>query len=108
MKPDLPEIIATYFANDNAGNPAALAACFAKDATVLDEGPTHQGSAAIARWMAEAKAKYQHTATPLAVEVQGGRTVVTATVAGNFPGSPIDLAHAFRLKGGRIVSLEIG
>ncbi|MDB5417770.1 MAG: hypothetical protein JWP50_1189 [Phenylobacterium sp.] len=54
--------------------------------------------------MAAAKAKYQHTATPLAVEVREGRTVVTPAVAGNFPGSPVDLAHAFRLKGGPIAS----
>ena len=108
MRTELPEIIERYFANENADNIDALAACFRPGATVLDEGRTHHGRAAIRRWMAEAKAKYQHTVTPLGAETQGGRTVVTATVAGTFPGSPVQLAHAFQLQGGRIASLEIG
>ena len=108
MKPDLPEIIETYFANENASNAGGLAACFTKDATVLDEGLTHQGPAAISQWMADAKAKYQHTVRPLTVDMRDGRVVVTATVTGNFPGSPVQLAHAFRLRGGRIAALEIG
>ena len=36
-----------------------------------------------------------------------GATVVIARVAGDFPGSPVELQHAFRLDGGQIVSLEI-
>jgi hypothetical protein len=33
--------------------------------------------------------------------------VVLARVAGDFPGSPVELQHAFRLDGGQIASLEI-
>jgi len=33
--------------------------------------------------------------------------VVLVRVAGDFPGSPVELQHAFRLDGGRIASLEI-
>jgi hypothetical protein len=33
--------------------------------------------------------------------------VVIASVAGNFPGSPVDLSYAFQLENGLILSLEI-
>jgi len=36
-----------------------------------------------------------------------GATVVIARVAGDFPGSPVELQHAFRLDGGQIASLGI-
>jgi hypothetical protein len=108
MTSDLPEIIEDFFASENADNAERLAACFTPQATVRDEGRTYSGRAAIKAWMTEAKAKYHHTATPSGAEVREGRTIVTATVAGAFPGSPVQLAHAFRLQDGRIASLEIG
>lgn len=107
MKLDLPNIIERYFASDNASDLDGLAACFTADATVRDEGKTHRGTAAIKRWMGEAKAKYQHTTAPLSIEPRGGRTVVTAEVSGRFPGSPVRLAYDFDLDGDRIASLEI-
>jgi hypothetical protein len=36
-----------------------------------------------------------------------GRTVVTSHVAGDFPGSPVDLRYFFRLENDKIVELEI-
>jgi ketosteroid isomerase-like protein len=108
MQPPLPDILKRYFAFENAGDAEGLAGCFTADATVLDEGRTFQGPAAIRQWMTDAKAKYHHTAEPLRLALQHGRTVVTATVAGDFPGSPVRLAHAFRLEDDRIASLEIG
>jgi hypothetical protein len=66
-----------------------------------------QGSDSIKRWMKDAKAKYHHTADPIAVSYHGGKTIVTARVAGAFPNSPLDLEHVFVVEGGAIVSLEI-
>ena len=37
-----------------------------------------------------------------------GGTVVVGKVSGDFPGSPVDLEHAFKLNGDKIASLEIG
>ena len=108
MNSEIPEIIQRYFESETAANLEALAACFTPQATVLDEGRTYRGRAEIRQWMAEAKAKYQHSVTPLEAQARDGRTVVSATVAGNFAGSPVTLAHAFRLRGGRIAALEIG
>ena len=61
----LPTSIEAYFAADAAQDGAALAATFAADAVVQDEGKTHRGPAAIRAWWLAAKAKYRHHAEPL-------------------------------------------
>jgi hypothetical protein len=103
----LPEPIAAYVAADNAGDDAALAACFAADAVVRDEGRTIRGLDAILAWKAEAKRKYRYMVEPLAMAEEDGRTLLTARVAGQFPGSPVDLRYVFGFADGRIASLEI-
>ena|SRR5882724_5205084 len=108
MTVDLPAPLAAYFAAENGNDPETLSRCFRAGATVRDEGRTIEGPAAIARWMAAAKAKYQHTVEPLQVATRDGKTVVTAKVSGNFPGSPANLEHSFVIEGGKIAALEIG
>ena len=108
MSVTLPDPLAKFFSAENRGDPDGLGACFADHAVVRDEGQTYQGVAAIKQWMRDAKRKYQHTAEPTAIAQRDGKTVVAATVAGNFPGSPVSLAHIFGIDGDRIVSLEIG
>lgn len=103
----LPDPIAAYVAADNAGDDAALAACFAADAVVRDEGRTIEGVDAILGWKADAKRKYRYTVEPLAVAAAAGGAVLTARVSGQFPGSPVELRYAFGLKDGRITTLEI-
>jgi hypothetical protein len=107
MPLDLPAPVAGYFDAANAARAAQASLHFALDATVADEGRTHTGTAAIAAWIAGVAETYACTATPTAMREDDGRTVVTATVAGNFPGSPIELDYTFRLSGDRIVHLEI-
>jgi hypothetical protein len=102
----LPEPIAAYFAADQQ-NPEALARCFTPQAVVRDEGHTHTGTDAIRAWKAAAAARYNHTAAPFALEREAGVHVVRAHVAGNFPGSPVDLRYRFRLERGLVASLEI-
>jgi hypothetical protein len=63
--------------------------------------------AAIKRWKAETKEKYQHTVEPLKFVEKEGKTIVTNRLTGNFPGSPIELEFVFTLEGDKIVSLEI-
>jgi len=36
-----------------------------------------------------------------------GETVVTCRLSGNFPGSPVELRHAFVVAGAKITRLEI-
>jgi ketosteroid isomerase-like protein len=104
---DLPTPIVIYIAAENRGDTEAMAQCFAEDAVVRDEGKTIKGLAAIKRWKAETKRKYQHTVEPLASVQKNGKTIVTNRLTGNFPGSPIELQFVFTLDGGKIVSLEI-
>lgn len=99
--------ISAFFEAERAEDLDALARCFGERATVRDEGRVVQGPDAIKRWMRDAKAKYHHTAEPIALSHHGGKTVVTARVTGAFPKSPLDLEHVFVLEGGTIVSLEI-
>jgi len=108
MTLELAPAIERYFDAEERGDFEVLAACFTKTARVRDEGRTVEGPAAIKQWMAAAKAKYHHVATPLSVSHRDGRVVVTARLAGSFPNSPLDVDHAFELSDGKISYLEIG
>jgi len=103
----LPEPIATYFAAQDARDFARFERCFDAEAVVRDEGRAIKGVAAIKAWQMEAAAKYNHIAEPVGLIERDGKTVVTAKVTGNFPGSPVGLDHIFELRGDKIVALEI-
>jgi hypothetical protein len=103
----LPRPIEIYFESDKARDAEALARCFTADARVHDEERTHEGLAAITAWRIEARQKYEYTVEPLQAVQRDGKTVVTARVSGNFPGSPVTLAYAFELDRDQITSLEI-
>jgi SnoaL-like domain len=103
---NLPEPIASFFAADPQ-NPAAVAYCFTPQAVVKDEGQTCTGLEAIKAWKAAAAAKYQYTVQPFAWVQKDGQHTVSGHVAGNFPGSPVDLRYHFRLERGLIAALEI-
>jgi len=103
----LPKPIATYFAAEKDGDAGALAQCFTPDGVVHDEGNTFMGAPAIEQWNANARAKYHQSVVPLRATERDGAIVVVARVSGDFPGSPVDLQHVFRLHGEKIASLEI-
>ncbi len=103
----LPDAIASYYAAEKASDFNALAAAFADDATLRDEGATKRGPAAIAAWLAQAKNKYHHSTENAGVEEKDGAYIVSTKVSGEFPGSPVMLKQSFRLAGGAIKSLEI-
>ena len=107
MSIHLPPPIDLYVRIENSGVVEALSECFASNATVRDEGRTHEGLAAIKEWKAETKKKYNHTVAPLTVAHRDGKTVLKAKLTGNFPGSPVTLEFSFVLADGKIVSLEI-
>jgi len=106
MPLDLPKPIAAYFAA-NKGDREAVARCFTEKAIVKDEGHTYNGLAAIKKWKTDSSTKYTYTSEPFASEQQGGKTVITSRLTGNFPGSPVDLRFFFGLEDDKIVSLEI-
>lgn len=107
MSIELPGPIAHYFAADKGSDPASLAACFTLDGTVVDEGNTYAGRDAIRQWLANASTQYTYTVEPFALAHEDGRIIVTSHLAGNFPGSPVDLRYLFTLEGDLIAALEI-
>ena len=107
MSIKLPKPIAAYFAAEKAGDAGALARCFASNGMVHDEGGSFTGRAAIEQWNTTARAKYHHTVVPLSATDGDDAVVVLCRVAGEFPGSPVELQHVFRLDDETIGSLEI-
>jgi hypothetical protein len=105
---ELPNGIEAFFAAMNAQDADAVAACFTAGARMRDEGRTHVGPTDIAAWLKTASFERQVVSTPRSFERDGGVDVVVASIAGNFPGSPIDLPFRFRMKGRQISELEIG
>ncbi|HSA79569.1 MAG TPA: nuclear transport factor 2 family protein [Geminicoccaceae bacterium] len=103
----MPTSIAAYIAGSNAHDAAACAACFTDDAVVRDEGRERRGTAAIREWAEEVSRKYRPTVEVIDVAETDDGTIVTGRVAGDFPGSPINLRYAFTLAGGKIARLEI-
>lgn len=107
MSLSLPDAITTYFSISNGANDTHLGDCFTQDACVLDEGETHCGRTAIQAWLRATRANIEYSVEPVSVSHQGNTIVVTATVTGNFPGSPVQLDHTFQLAESQIQSLEI-
>ncbi len=108
MLPELPPLIAEYFAASNAHDPDAVSALFAEDARVHDERQDHRGRAAIRDWADETFRQYGMVQTPRQARDEGGDTVVTTGVSGTFPGSPIELDFRFLVEEERIRELKIG
>lgn len=104
----LPEPLSDYFAASNAHDPDGVAACFAANAVVHDERLEICGRNAIRAWAERTSRRYHHRTDPTGIAEAAGRTVVTARVTGDFPGSPIDLRFHFNLADRQITGLEIG
>ena len=107
MNLQLPDAVATYFDISNGGDASRLATCFYADAVVTDENRTHQGIEAIAAWQHEARQAFTYSVEPLQAVHEDGTLTVTASLLGNFPGSPLQLNHVLLLQDGQIRSLEI-
>jgi ketosteroid isomerase-like protein len=103
----LPEILMRYFDASNAHDVDRMVACFADDARVRDEGEDLVGHDAIRKWKERVTAKYNTTSEILRHEENDDADLVTAKVAGTFPGSPIELTYHFVLTDGRIAALAI-
>lgn len=103
-KADLPEILARYF--ESTDRQTALST-FAPDARVHDEGEWHEGSAAIADWLASVEKRYRPRYRIESMKTEGDRIIIGFEVSGTFPGSPARLRQAFTLNAdNRIASLQ--
>ncbi len=106
-KLNMPAAVTAYVNAANIQDADAVARCFIDDAVVLDEGVERRGAAQLRAWAAEVGEKYHPILEPLSVTATPAGVIVVARVAGDFPGSPIDLRYAFELAGQKIRRLEI-
>lgn len=103
----LPPVISRFVEASNARDVDALVACFAANAVVEDEGRTHRGLSEVRAWKQETEDRFRYTIEPLSLEQRDGRAILVATLAGNFPGSPVDLFYEFTIVGVAIEALAI-
>lgn len=98
-------LIDRYFELAPSPDRDAYFALFAPDATVEDEGRERHGIAEIRAWRTEVP-RVTYTVQSVAPAEAGHLAV--ARIAGDFPGSPVDLTYAFRFDAeGRIAYLAI-
>jgi ketosteroid isomerase-like protein len=107
MAVDMPEPIAQYMAAEEAKDADALSRCFTEDGTVHDEGQDYHRRHSIRQWKHAVDAKYRYVLQTVNVQTFGDLVTVRARLTGEFPGSPVELDHIFKLSKDKIVSLEI-
>jgi hypothetical protein len=107
MAISLPPTIARFIDASNARDLDSAVACFATDAVVEDEGETHRGLGEVRAWKQATEDRYRYIIDPTGIDRRGGQAVVRATLAGNFPGSPVELEYEFTLVDDSIESLKI-
>jgi ketosteroid isomerase-like protein len=107
MALNVPEPVAAYLAAEEAKDADALSRCFTEDGTVHDEGQDYHGRDSIRQWKQAADAKYRYVFQTMNVQTLGELVTVRARLTGEFPGSPVELDHIFKLSAYKIASLEI-
>jgi len=104
---NLPLTVARFVETSNARDVNAFVTCFATDAVVADEGRTHRGLDEVRAWKQESQDRYRYTIDPVRLAKRDGETILTATLAGDFPGSPVELDYEFRIVDDAIETLSI-
>lgn len=103
----LPQPIAAFYHASDVYDEDLLACCFAEDAFLVDEGETYHGPQAVSGHILKANRGAKVMTEITDCEEKNGETVVTATISGNFEGSPIPLDFCFALNNGKIKNLNI-
>ena len=103
----LPAAVARYIEAANRFDAVAAADCFTSDASVNDENRDYVGRDAIRAWVAETSLKYRPALTVMRASVQDNDATLAVAISGNFPGSPVTLDYALRLRDGKILNLTI-
>jgi ketosteroid isomerase-like protein len=103
----LPQPIAAYYHASDVHDNDLLANCFAADALLFDEGVEYHGPEAVSRHILEANKDAKVMTDITSCVEKDSETIVTATISGNFSGSPIPLDFHFTLNNGKIKTLDI-
>ncbi|MFD5025989.1 nuclear transport factor 2 family protein [Streptomyces sp. NPDC058373] len=105
---DVPDAVRRYLRAHTARDLPVAAATFTPDATVTDDGKTHQGLPAITDWLGRTSTEYTYTTTLVGAERDGAdRCTVAQHLEGDFPGGTVDLHYRFTLDQGLISRLDI-
>ena len=107
MITDLPPTIARFVETSNVRDVSGFVSCFAADAVVDDDGGTHRGLDQVREWKQKTQDTNRYRIDPVRLERRSGDTILTATLTGDFPGSPVDLNYAFTMVGDAIEALRI-
>ena len=107
MALNVPEPVAAYLAAEEAKGADALSRCFTEDGTVHDEGQDYHGRDSIRQWKQEVDTKYRYVLQTVNAQTHGDKVTVRALLTGEFPESPVELDHIFKLFNDKIASLEI-
>jgi hypothetical protein len=102
----VPATISTLLGAIEARDLAGIHAAFTPDAAIHDEGEVVHGPAGVERWATRVLG-YAPVFTVDHVSYDAGETVVTTTVTGSFPGSPLAFRWHLAFAGDRIASLRI-
>jgi hypothetical protein len=107
MLSDLPPVVAQFVEASNARDLDRFVACFTPDAVVEDEAQTHTGIDEVREWKRESENRYRYTIGPVDLVEREGQTILTATLTGDFPGSPVDLIYEFTIAQDAVAVLSI-
>lgn len=99
-------LLARFVESMNARDSAAFIPCFAPEAIVEDEGHTHRGTAEIQAWIEEAFTKYQPVLEVASVTETATGAVITGSVSGTFPGSPVVLNYHLTIAQDKITAFK--
>jgi len=78
-----------------------------KTALSTTKGRDYRGRDAIRQWKQAADEKYRYVLQMVNAQTHGNEATVRARLTGEFPGSPVELDHIFKLSNNKIASLEI-
>lgn len=109
IAPDaLPEVVIRYLKAHAAHDTAVAVSAFTGDATVIDDGNTYEGTAAIADWLGRSATEFTY-ATRLIGARRSDAThcVATQRLEGDFPGGVVDLQYRFTLRDDLVERLVI-
>jgi hypothetical protein len=105
---DLPDPVARYFELDADHDLQGVAALFADEATVVDEGRTYRGLDEIRAWRLGPESKHTRPTAVTGTEAAGAdRYLVIGRLDGNLPRRSAHVRWDFTVAGDRIERLVI-
>ncbi|MDQ1032553.1 ketosteroid isomerase-like protein [Streptomyces umbrinus] len=104
----LPEAITRYLTAHRDHDTATAVTAFTDDATVVDDGHTYEGVAAIGGWLGRAATEFTFTVQLTdARQTDADHYIATQHLEGDFPGGTVDLHNRFTLRDGLVERLVI-